>query len=283
MFQIDGAADDPVTRSIALVSLVCAIMSLSYGCVYIVRFGTMRSMYRASHWAEVSFLFPLSRSPVLCTFINILFSHPTQEARKTDTFIYWNVWVLLAMPAVWMSWSMILFIASILSFVWRTGSIDDPIPPDGMRDPLGKKEVLAPRVVITAVLGLGMVYFGLIVRTLRSYGRYPVTVGRNAGHSAVTATGDGTTESRGRANGSAIGNVNTEVGWQNRGRPSHRGNAYEHARVEGIASEGDIRGRQRERERVVEPTIPRPEHATSRWGDLPDLHQPQHSPRKAET
>ena len=29
-------------------------MSLSYGIMYIVRFGTMRSMYRASRWAEVS-------------------------------------------------------------------------------------------------------------------------------------------------------------------------------------------------------------------------------------
>lgn len=53
MFQIPSAADDPVTRTAALLSLICALMSLSYGCMYIVRFGTMRSMYRASRWAEV--------------------------------------------------------------------------------------------------------------------------------------------------------------------------------------------------------------------------------------
>ena len=78
MFQIPYAATDPVTRNAALLSLICALMSLSYGCIYIVRFGTMRSMYRASRWAE--------------------------EARRTKTAILWNVWVLLAMPAVWLSW-----------------------------------------------------------------------------------------------------------------------------------------------------------------------------------
>lgn len=57
MFQIPSAASDPVTRTAALISLICALMSLSYGCMYIVRFGTMRSMYRASRWAEVGSLF----------------------------------------------------------------------------------------------------------------------------------------------------------------------------------------------------------------------------------
>ena len=55
MFQIPDAASDVVTRTTALLSLTCALMSLCYGCVYIVRFGTMRSMFRASRWAEVSY------------------------------------------------------------------------------------------------------------------------------------------------------------------------------------------------------------------------------------
>ncbi|KAG6854026.1 hypothetical protein C0991_011231 [Blastosporella zonata] len=142
MFQIPSAADDPVTRTVALLSLICALMSLSYGCMYIVRFGTMRSMFRAAKWAE--------------------------EARKTDTLIWWNVWVLLAMPAVWMSWSMVLFIVAILSFVWRTGSVNDPQD----RPPLSSQGALATRLTVTSVFALGMVYFILIVRTLRSYGMH---------------------------------------------------------------------------------------------------------------
>jgi hypothetical protein len=58
---------------------VCALNSLSFGALFIIRFGTMRSMFRASRWAE--------------------------EAQRSWTAILWNVWVLLAMPAVWLSWS----------------------------------------------------------------------------------------------------------------------------------------------------------------------------------
>ena len=59
MLQVPTAIDDPLTRNAALFSLISALMSLSYGCIYIVRFGTMRSMYRASKWAEV-FIFVIS-------------------------------------------------------------------------------------------------------------------------------------------------------------------------------------------------------------------------------
>ena len=97
--------------------------------------------------------------------------------------------MLLAMPAVWMSWyrilftfthpsspspfpffprrSMLFFLASILSFVWRTGSEEDP----SSRAPLSTTAVLGPRVTITGVLVLGLVYLVMIVKTLVRYGR----------------------------------------------------------------------------------------------------------------
>ncbi|KAJ3964389.1 hypothetical protein EV361DRAFT_955992 [Lentinula raphanica] len=167
MFQIDSAETDPLTRTAALLSLICAIMSLSYGCIYIVRFGTMRSMYRASIWAE--------------------------EAQKTKTLLWWNVWVLLAMPAIWMSWSMILFILSILSFVWRTGDSSDPQD----RPPLSDAAELGPRVAITFVFLLGMVYFFLIVRTLRGYGSKKVGYGSGYGY-GYGGRGEGYVEIRTR-------------------------------------------------------------------------------------
>ncbi|KAL0948924.1 hypothetical protein HGRIS_009032 [Hohenbuehelia grisea] len=152
MFQIPEAASDPLTRNFALFSLICALMSLTYGCVYIVRFGTMRSMYRASRWAE--------------------------EARKTYTLIWWNVWVLLAMPSVWLAWSMISFVISILSFVWRTGSTDDPLE----RPQISPRMALAPRIIITFMLFLGLVYFVFIIKTLKRYGAH-IGVGRVSGMS----------------------------------------------------------------------------------------------------
>ncbi|GBE85243.1 hypothetical protein SCP_0704300 [Sparassis crispa] len=77
MFQIEAAANDSFARSAALFSLVFALMSLCYGCVYIVRFGAMRSMGRASRWAE--------------------------EAQKSETAVFWNIWNLLATPAIWLA------------------------------------------------------------------------------------------------------------------------------------------------------------------------------------
>ncbi|KAJ7886179.1 hypothetical protein B0H14DRAFT_2697945 [Mycena olivaceomarginata] len=143
MFQIPPAASDPVTRTTALLSLVSALMSLCYGCVYIVRFSTMGSMYRASKFAE--------------------------EARRTNTLIWWNVWTLLSMPAVFLAWSVVFFIVSIMSFVWRTGSVLAPEE----RQSLGPQAILGPRVAITVVLLLGLLYFALIIVTLRRYGEPP--------------------------------------------------------------------------------------------------------------
>ena len=72
MFQIPNAAADTLVRTPALLSMVCALMSLSYGCVYIVRFGTMRGMGRASRWAEVSVLVPKCLDAACYFFLSFL-------------------------------------------------------------------------------------------------------------------------------------------------------------------------------------------------------------------
>lgn len=144
LFQIQDAADDPLTRTAALCSLVSALMSLSFGIMYIVRFDNMRSMYRASRWAE--------------------------EAQKTETAIFWNVWVLLALPGVWLAWSVLAFVVAIMSFVWRTGAQGQS------QSPLSPHAELGPRIGITCQVGLGLVYFILVIRTFRNYGE----VGRKA-------------------------------------------------------------------------------------------------------
>ncbi|KAF9040782.1 hypothetical protein BJ165DRAFT_1350675 [Panaeolus papilionaceus] len=53
MLQVPEVVDDVATRILSLLSLICILMSLSYGCMYIIRFGTMRSVFHASRWAEV--------------------------------------------------------------------------------------------------------------------------------------------------------------------------------------------------------------------------------------
>ncbi|KAH6916440.1 hypothetical protein BKA70DRAFT_1255789 [Coprinopsis sp. MPI-PUGE-AT-0042] len=138
ILQIDAAANDAIIRYTALSSLICALISLLYGCMYIIRFGTMRKPYKAAEWAL--------------------------EAQKSKTAIFWNVWVMLAMPAVWLSWSLILYICCIMAFVWRTSThgID--------RGPLSDRGLLAVRAAITVLLGLGMLYGALVLLTFRRYG-----------------------------------------------------------------------------------------------------------------
>ncbi|KAJ7052024.1 hypothetical protein C8F01DRAFT_1172776 [Mycena amicta] len=147
LLQLPSASNDPITRTTALLSLVCALMSLCYGCMYIVRFATMRNMYRASKFAE--------------------------EARKTYTFIWWNVWTLLAMPAVFLAWSVIFFILSITAFVWRSApdSSSEFTRPSNANINLGNgnEEPLIQRILITFILFLGLLYFALIVVSLTRY------------------------------------------------------------------------------------------------------------------
>ncbi|KAJ7498068.1 hypothetical protein B0H11DRAFT_1715205 [Mycena galericulata] len=138
MLQIDSASN-PITRTSALFSLICALMSLLYGCMYIIRFGTMRKMHKASSFAN--------------------------EAQKGTTSIWWNIWVLLAMPAVWLSWSIITFFVCIMSFIWLTGSTQDSV--DIVVSP---RAVLGLRIGLTVVFALGLIYFVLIVRTFHRYG-----------------------------------------------------------------------------------------------------------------
>jgi len=71
---------------------------------------------------------------------------------------------LLALPGVWLAWSVLAFIVSIMAFVWRTGARGESHPAL-LRDP-----EFGPRVAITCQLLLGLVYFALVIRTFRSYG-----------------------------------------------------------------------------------------------------------------
>lgn len=69
------------------------------------------------------------------------------------------------MPATWLAWSMISFVVSIMSFVWRTGTVED-----GKRPTMTRAGVLGPRILVSVFLALGLIYFFLIASTLGRYG-----------------------------------------------------------------------------------------------------------------
>lgn len=89
------------------------------------------------------------------------------------------------------------------SFVWRTGSVLDP----NERQLLGPHAVLGPRIAITVVLLLGLLYFALIIATLRRYGEPPARA-REGDAEAQTAprgrTAERTPSRRTRQRGKAV-------------------------------------------------------------------------------
>ncbi|PPR01619.1 hypothetical protein CVT24_005846 [Panaeolus cyanescens] len=139
VLQLDGAATDPIIRFSALVSMTCALVSLLFGCIYIIRFGTMRKVYKAAELAA--------------------------EAQKVRIGIWWNVWVMLGMPAIWLGWSILSYLVCIMTFVWRTGAATD-----SDHQPSSDHRILAPRIVVSVILALGIIYLALILKTLRRYG-----------------------------------------------------------------------------------------------------------------
>ncbi|TFK70799.1 hypothetical protein BDN72DRAFT_502881 [Pluteus cervinus] len=135
IFQINSAANDNVTTTLAILSFACALMGLLYGCMYIIRFGSLKRVVEARHWVE--------------------------KMQQEDDRIHrhlWNEWILLAMPAVWLCWSILLFVACILSFVWRANTSQSSDGPT-----FG----LAAQTALTVLVGLGVIYFFAIVWSFR--------------------------------------------------------------------------------------------------------------------
>ncbi|KAJ7177414.1 hypothetical protein C8R43DRAFT_942686 [Mycena crocata] len=72
---------------------------------------------------------------------------------------------MLAIPSVWMAWSIILFVTCIMAFTWRTGALADPVD-----TALSNHTARGLRIGVSAVLAVALVYVFLIVKTFRKYG-----------------------------------------------------------------------------------------------------------------
>lgn len=137
MFQINDANNNSFTHSFTLVSLSYAFWSLIYGVIYVVNFHRIRSIDMAGG---------------------------LQVQRTSNPFL--NVEILLAIPAAWLSWSIIMFFAAMLSFTWMYGSATDisekPLP----------RIVIIARVIVTALLTTGAVNLFLVMHAFRNFETY---------------------------------------------------------------------------------------------------------------
>jgi hypothetical protein len=55
---MEAAITEPIIQYSALMSLVCALISLLFGCMFIIRFDTMRKTHKAAEWAAVRLFVP---------------------------------------------------------------------------------------------------------------------------------------------------------------------------------------------------------------------------------
>ncbi|KAF9445739.1 hypothetical protein P691DRAFT_805229 [Macrolepiota fuliginosa MF-IS2] len=137
IFQTNGASNDPVTRHLAFWSLLSALLSLLYGCSLIVQFSRMRKPSIIIEWVF--------------------------EAQNPQSIV-WSVWVMLALPVIWLAWSIVAFIVCIMTFMWRSGAV----PPDVFVAPPSTQ--LAFQIFVSCVLGIGVIYGILTIMTFRRYG-----------------------------------------------------------------------------------------------------------------
>ena len=161
--QINEAGLHPFTRLTALLSLECAFMSLLFCALYLARFHSLRDVEKGMSWIFVS------GSCFLCSKRSDT-DLVSKAAAQTSTPLYWNMWLFLALPAVWLAWSLIFFSTSLLSFVWTSGDrrVPElaPFTDDDTMDvmPMSFRVFtpLWPRIILTVVFtfGLGM---GLLV------------------------------------------------------------------------------------------------------------------------
>ncbi|PVG01319.1 hypothetical protein CPB86DRAFT_97461 [Serendipita vermifera] len=140
LFQIGEATFEPVTRTAAFLSLISALVSLISGIMFIVQFRTMRYMSRAATWLRAWL----------------------QRQIRGEENILWNVWVLLAMPAIWLAYSLTFFFVTLTSFLWTSGTGKHLNP---MSNDEKSAVILVPRILTKILLLLGLIYIALVFKT----------------------------------------------------------------------------------------------------------------------
>ncbi|KAJ3508186.1 hypothetical protein NLJ89_g5893 [Agrocybe chaxingu] len=183
IFQIPEAESDPVTRTLALISLICALMSLSYGCMYIMGRGSEEDQ-------DVNL--------VECMGI-------ASDASCMDGMV--DVVVPLG--------------NSFFCVAHRIGTRSGrAVAPEC-------QGALVPRIIITSVFVLGMVYLCMIVKTLKKYGSHQSSARAllRVGHlppdrNEIGATRVEAYANRGRSKTKKVGGDGDEM--ERRGRERHR-------------------------------------------------------------
>ncbi|KAF7319700.1 Ankyrin repeat-containing protein [Mycena kentingensis (nom. inval.)] len=132
-------SDSTATRTLLLLSALCALLALVFAGAYALLLGggAMRRVLVPGRLA----------------------AHPGR------IFEFWNIWIVLSLPVLWVTWSLTLLIASLTLTVWH--------PPTDSHSPSSPPLVSTIQIVFTTLLGLGVSLLFLAVWTFHALAAPP--------------------------------------------------------------------------------------------------------------
>ncbi|KAF7318442.1 Ankyrin repeat-containing protein [Mycena chlorophos] len=139
---------DPISRTLTLLALLCALINLSFAALYIVHFATgpCRRVLNAARLAQA-----------------------LQNRQLTPSIsMLWNPCIFLALPSIWFAWTVLLFLASLMVFTWRTYLSE--MPPTSSVD--RQTDRLVAALLLCAVLVVAVIGLLLVLWTLSRWSVY---------------------------------------------------------------------------------------------------------------
>ncbi|KAJ7239346.1 hypothetical protein C8J57DRAFT_1478468 [Mycena rebaudengoi] len=138
ILQIPGSGNDPIVRTLALLSVVCLCAGTGYAATLVLTFGRLETVAERRLWIRA---------------IRVMPQHS-----------FWNPWIMLAMPLAWIGWGVFYGVVLIGAFIWRDGATNEP--DENSRLSSHQAYAYGPKVVETLIYVVSLGYFGLMVKTL---------------------------------------------------------------------------------------------------------------------
>ncbi|KAK2464810.1 hypothetical protein APHAL10511_003228 [Amanita phalloides] len=145
LMQLQTVNEDPLSNNALFLSLIGALLCLLYGCMYVIRFGSLKSMQEGLSWVYDA-------------------QHSQSKWR--------SMWVLLALPALFFGISLFWFILAIIELMSALDPISDPSQNQG----LSHEAAFGWRFLIMLHLTPGLAYFVLMIIMLWSQDALEVNV-----------------------------------------------------------------------------------------------------------
>jgi len=169
IFQFSGASIEPVMRTAGFMSFVCAFAGFVYAWLFIIHFRASGATSGGGTDETIGMNELEAATNTSHQRTEMLYS--TEDNRPG----FWNIPIILALPAIWAAWSIITFTIFVLLFLWSTNPSTGSFMPGALSHKSQVQVIAAPiadlipRVTATVVLLVEVVYLVLAIHALRSW------------------------------------------------------------------------------------------------------------------